>query len=66
VRNIAEGAGRWSEADSAKHYKIARGEAMESAASLDVLKLRSLVESSTYERGIRLLEGIVAMLTKMV
>src|SRR5262249_41958662 len=38
VRNIAEGAGRWSEADSSKHYKIARGEAMECASSLDVLK----------------------------
>lgn len=24
IRNIAEGAGRWSAADSAKHYKIAR------------------------------------------
>ncbi len=39
VQNIAEGAGRWSDADSSKHYKIARGEAMECAASLDVLKL---------------------------
>ena len=29
LRNSAEGAGRWSEADSAKHFKIARGEAME-------------------------------------
>ena len=29
VRNIAEGAGRWSDADSANRYKIARGEAME-------------------------------------
>jgi four helix bundle protein len=66
LRNIAEGAGRWSEADSAKHYKIARGEAMESAASLDVLKLRQLVQPSTYQRGIQLLESIVAMLTKML
>jgi four helix bundle protein len=36
-RNIAEAAGRWSPADVAKHYKIARGEAMESVASLDIL-----------------------------
>lgn len=43
IRNIAEGAGRWAPADKAKHYKIARGEAMESASSLDVLKLRKLV-----------------------
>jgi len=65
VRNIAEGAGRWSEADSAKHFKIARGEAMESAASLDVMKLRKVVTTQRYELGIRLLESVVAMLTKM-
>src|SRR3954470_7742579 len=66
VRNIAEGAGRWSEADSAKHYKIARGEAMECAASLDVMKLRQVVAGRRYEEGIRLLEGVVAMLTRMI
>jgi four helix bundle protein len=66
VRNIAEGAGRWSEADSAKHYKIARGEAMECAASLDVMKLRKVVAPERYEYGIRLLESVVAMLTKML
>ena len=65
VRNIAEGAGRWSRADGAKHYKIARGEAMECAASLDVLKVRKLVVEQSYDDGIRLLEGVVAMLTKM-
>ena len=66
VRNIAEGAGRWSRADSAKHYKIARGEAMECAASLDVLLLRKLIAQERYDRGIALLERVVAMLTKMV
>jgi four helix bundle protein len=66
VRNIAEGAGRWSDADSAKHYKIARGETMECAASLDVLRLRRLIPSARYEEGLRLLEAIVAMLTKML
>lgn len=66
VRNIAEGAGRWSEADTAKHYRIARGEAMECAASLDVLRLRKLIVAARYEAGLRLLEGVVAMLTKMV
>jgi four helix bundle protein len=66
VRNIAEGAGRWSEADASKHYKIARGEAMECAASLDVMKLRKLVAEPRYERGIVLLHAVVAMLTKML
>src|SRR5262252_6779511 len=66
VRNIAEGAGRWSGVDSAKHYKIARGEAMECAASLDVLRLRKLIAEERYRTGIALLESEVAMLTKMV
>ena len=65
VRNMAEGAGRWSEADSASRYKIARGEAMECAASLDVMRLRKLVSDARYAQGIHLLEGVVAMLTKM-
>ena len=66
VRNIAEGAGRWSPRDSVKHYRIARGEAMECAASLDVLRLRKLVSGERYQRGIELLEAVVAMLTKML
>lgn len=66
VRNIAEGSGRWSPADSAKHYKIARGEAMECAASLDVMKLRKIVAVERYEDGINLLERVVGMLSKMI
>jgi four helix bundle protein len=66
VRNIAEGAGRWSDADSANRYKIARGEAMECAASLDVMRLRKLIADARHERGIQLLDGIVAMLTRML
>jgi four helix bundle protein len=66
VRNIAEGAGRWTRADCASRYKIARGEAMEAAASLDVMKLRELLTAERYDRGMRLLEGVVAMLTKMM
>jgi four helix bundle protein len=66
VRNIAEGSGRWSEADCAKHYKIARGSAMECAASLDVMRIRKVLRAEHYDRGIRLLEAVVAMLTKML
>jgi hypothetical protein len=39
---------------------------MECAASLDVMKLRKVVAAPRYEHGIRLLEGVVAMLTKMI
>ena len=66
IRNIAEGAGRWSKLDMAKHYKIARGEAMESAASLDVLEVRGALEAPRYTRGIELLEAVVSMLTRMI
>jgi four helix bundle protein len=66
VRNLAEGAGRWSKADSSKHYKISRGEAMECVASLDVLQVRCLVTPERYERGVGLLEAVVAMLTRMI
>jgi four helix bundle protein len=66
IRNIAEGAGRWSSGDSAGRYKIARGEAMECAASLDVMRVRKVITDEQYDRGTRLLEAVVAMLTKMV
>lgn len=64
-RNIAEAAGRWSPADVAKHYKSARGEAMECVASLDILRVRHLIEPEHYARGVELLSRIVAMLTKL-
>jgi len=39
---------------------------MESAALLDVFKLRKRVSPELYASGINLLEGVVAMLTKML
>ena len=66
LRNIAEGAGRWSTADAKKHYKIARGEAMECAASLDVLRVRGLLAADRYDRGLLHLVKVVSMLTKMM
>ena len=53
ARNLAEGAGRWSEADSANRYKIARAEAMECAASLDVMKLRKVITLGTWRQAAR-------------
>ena len=64
-RNIAEGAGRRTGADQARFYAHARGSAMEAAAALDTMRVMRLVSSSRYDRGIDLLEGVVAMLTKM-
>ncbi|MCX5744995.1 MAG: four helix bundle protein [Proteobacteria bacterium] len=64
--NIAEGAGRTSRPDIAKHYTIARGSAMECAAILDVMKIRRTLKPHRYDRGIDLLTSVVAMLTKMI
>jgi len=64
-RNIAEGAGRRTAADQARFYTHARGSAMEAAATLDTMLVMKLISDATYQRGIELLEGIVAMLTKM-
>lgn len=64
-RNIAEGAGRRTAVDQARFYTHARGSAMEAAAALDTIRVMKLIDDSRYERGIDLLEGIVAMLTKM-
>jgi hypothetical protein len=38
---------------------------MEAAAALDTMRVMKLIDAQTYARGIELLEGIVAMLTKM-
>jgi four helix bundle protein len=43
VLNIAEGAGRGSAADK-RFYEMARGSATESAAALEVLRLRRLAD----------------------
>jgi four helix bundle protein len=64
-RNIAEGAGRRSAADQARFYAIARGSAMEAAAALDTMRVMKLVPEQVYARGIDLLGGVIAMLTKM-
>jgi four helix bundle protein len=63
--NIAEAAGRRGAADAARAYAIARGSAMECAAALDALKAMGIVEERLYAEGTRLLERVVAMLTKM-
>ncbi|UJR87202.1 four helix bundle protein [Sandaracinus amylolyticus] len=63
--NIAEAAGRTSDAEAARHYAIARGSAMECAAVLDALKVLSAIDQTRYARGMDLLEREVAMLTKL-
>ena len=63
--NIAEGAGRRSPADKARFYSMARGSATESAAILDILRLRRITPLEQCSRGRRLLVRIVQMLTRL-
>jgi four helix bundle protein len=63
--NIAEAAGRTSEADAARHYAIARGSAMECAAIVDALHVLALVDRDEHAHAVELLGRLVAMLTKM-
>mgnify|MGYP000996081387 CR=1 FL=1 len=63
--NIAEGAGKTTEADQRHFYLIARGSAAECSAVLDVANVMEVIDAAEREPGKRLLERIVAMLTRM-
>ena len=63
--NIAEGNGKRSPADRRRYFEIARGSAMESAASLDVLVCCGACTEAQIESGKTLLVRVVAMLSKM-
>jgi len=65
VLNVAEGGGRRSRKDKARHYTYARGSATEVAASFDVLRIRKLAPASECARGRSLAVRVVQMLTKL-
>jgi four helix bundle protein len=64
--NTAEGAGRFSRAEKAQFYLIARGSAMESGAVLDVLLSRGLITSAVHRHGRGLLLRVTQMLTRLI
>jgi four helix bundle protein len=63
--NIAEAAGRSSDADTARHFAIARGSAMECAAVMDAFLVLGVIEPESHASAVELLERIVSMLTKL-
>jgi len=63
--NIAEGNGKRHLAERKRYFEIARGSAMESAATLDVLVTVAAVDASQTVTGKELLFRIVSMLSKM-
>ena len=60
---MAEGAGRSTPRDQARHYAIARGSAFECLAVLDLLELESAPPSSREARGTLL--RLMAVLTAL-
>ena len=63
--NIAEGVGKTSEADRMNRYAIARGEAMECGAIIDVVGLLGAVAAPELDAAKQLLVRIVEMLSRM-
>lgn len=66
VLRIAEGAGcEWKSPDQKRYFRSARGSAMESAAVLDVCRLKGGFDGHDLEVGHALLVRIVKMLSRM-
>jgi four helix bundle protein len=65
VCNIAEGAGRRSRKDKRRIYAMARGSAAETAAIVDVLRLRRLAPEGQCRSARSLALRVVQLLTKL-
>ena len=65
VLNIAEGAGRCTPPERRRHFIIALGSVYESAAILDVIRLRRLVSPERCERARNYAVRIAQMLAKL-
>jgi four helix bundle protein len=61
--NIAEAAGRVSPADRARVFAIARGEAMEAAAAVEIAVLAADADGDAFEVCLPIAERLVALLS---
>ena len=64
--NIAEGAGRATRADKARAYTIARGEAVECAAAVEISALLGDASSESAALVASLASSVIAMLTRLI
>ena len=64
--NIAEGNGKHTAADRCRFFDTARGSALESAACLDVLVAKSMIEHLQMSHGKEMLLEIVSMLVGLI
>jgi len=64
--NIAEAAGRVSRADKARGFAIARGEAVEACAAVEIAELAGDCKAGAAAPCIVLADRVVALLTRLV
>ena len=64
--NCAEGAGRVTRADKARAFTVARGEAVEAAAAIEIAALLGDARVEDAERVAILADRVVAMLTRLI
>src|SRR5262245_27584087 len=63
--NIAEAAGKTSEAERHNRYAIARGEAMECGAIIDLVRLVEVISEPELAAAKQILVRVVGMLSKL-
>jgi four helix bundle protein len=63
--NIAEAVGKTSQAERTNRYAIARGEAMECGAIIDVVKLLDVMPPQELEHARLLVVRVVGMISKL-
>jgi four helix bundle protein len=64
--NCAEGAGRVTRADKARVFAIARGEAVEAAAAVEIAAACGSASEADVERVAVLADRLVGMLTRLI
>jgi four helix bundle protein len=64
--NIAEAAGRWSKADRARVFHIARGECCEVTAALDISSLSKSCDAEVAKRGVLVGSRLYGLLTGLI
>ena len=64
--NCAEGAGRFTRADKARAYTVARGEAVEAVAATEIAVLGGEACAEVLPRVLELGSELYAMLTKLI
>jgi four helix bundle protein len=64
--NIAEGNGKFSGKDRCRYFDISMGLTLESAACLDILYVKKVINEEERYRGKEILNDIVAMLIGLI